>query len=99
MLTLQSIAGMITTIGILTRSGMEHFYRIFKDYENMNVDSYTRSDVNDPAVRGLDAFLPIAGSDGSRYATNQPGYINFLLNFRVSPFPLGSSTPCCYGSG
>lgn len=38
--TARSIAGLINTVGLLTRSGMAHFYRIFKDYENMNIEKY-----------------------------------------------------------
>lgn len=54
--TARSIAGLINTVGLLTRSGMAHFYRIFKDYENMNIEKY-----NNP-VPGLDIprkVLPI----------------------------------------
>ena len=38
--TARSIAGLIDTVGLLTRGGMAHFYRIFKDYENMNIKNY-----------------------------------------------------------
>jgi uncharacterized protein (DUF2235 family) len=38
--TARSIAGLIDTVGLLTRAGMAHFYRIFKDYENMNIVKY-----------------------------------------------------------
>ncbi len=54
--TARSIAGLIDTVGLLTRSGMAHFYRIFKDYENMNIVKYENP------VPGLDIpekFLPI----------------------------------------
>lgn len=54
--TARSIAGLINTVGLLTRSGMVHFYRIFKDYENMNIEKY------DNPVPGLDIpkkLLPI----------------------------------------
>lgn len=39
--TARSLAGLIEKIGLLTRSGMAHFYRIFKDYQNMNITDYT----------------------------------------------------------
>lgn len=56
--TARSIAGLIATVGLLTRSGMAHFYRIFKDYQNMNIpkDKYVNP------VPGLDIpekYLPI----------------------------------------
>jgi uncharacterized protein (DUF2235 family) len=38
--TARSIAGLIDTVGLLTRGGMAHFYKIFKDYENMNLENY-----------------------------------------------------------
>lgn len=55
--TARSIAGLIDTVGLLTRGGMAHFYRIFKDYENMNIVKYENP------VPGLDIpkkCLPIS---------------------------------------
>jgi uncharacterized protein (DUF2235 family) len=54
--TARSIAGLIDTVGLLTRGGMANFYRIFKDYENMNIKNY------DNPVPGLNIpkdLLPI----------------------------------------
>jgi hypothetical protein len=36
----RSVAGMIDNIGLLTRSGMDCFYPIFKDQENFRTPSY-----------------------------------------------------------
>jgi uncharacterized protein (DUF2235 family) len=63
--TARSIAGLINTVGLLTRSGMEHFYRIFKDYANMN------SKIYDKPVPGLNIprkVLPIC-DHGEDYLT------------------------------
>lgn len=38
--TVRSVASMIRDIGILTRSGMEYFYPIFKDQENFRNKGY-----------------------------------------------------------
>ncbi|KAI9810072.1 MAG: hypothetical protein M1827_006683 [Pycnora praestabilis] len=38
--TARSIAGLIGSIGLLTRNGMEDFYEIFKDYENNQNPKY-----------------------------------------------------------
>ena len=53
--TARSIAGMISTVGILTRSGMTHFYRIFTDYEHIGDSKYKKSPVRDPVTDVLDA--------------------------------------------
>jgi hypothetical protein len=39
--TVRSVAGMIDNIGLLTLTGMESFYPIFKDQENFSTPSYT----------------------------------------------------------
>ncbi|TVY85539.1 Uncharacterized protein LSUE1_G000058 [Lachnellula suecica] len=38
--TVRSVAGMIDNIGLLTRSGMDCFYPIFKDQENFRAEHY-----------------------------------------------------------
>lgn len=38
--TVRSVAGMIRDIGLLTRSGMDNFYPIFKDQENFRNRNY-----------------------------------------------------------
>ncbi|KAM0260270.1 hypothetical protein ACHAQJ_002834 [Trichoderma viride] len=38
--TARSVAGMVTSLGLLTREGLEYFYPIFKDMENWNNDKY-----------------------------------------------------------
>jgi Uncharacterized alpha/beta hydrolase domain (DUF2235) len=56
--TARSIAGLISTVGILTRSGMAHFYRIFLDYENMNEKNY-HNPVKDADTDILNTCLPL----------------------------------------
>lgn len=56
--TARSVVGFISTVGLLTRRGMEYFYEIFKDYENMNIEDYKNplshhSDLQEkPRLRG-----------------------------------------------
>jgi hypothetical protein len=38
--TARSVAAMINVMGLLTRSGMNEFYPIFKDFENFNNEHY-----------------------------------------------------------
>jgi uncharacterized protein (DUF2235 family) len=38
--TVRSVAGMIASLGLLTREGMEFFYNIFKDMQNWHNDDY-----------------------------------------------------------
>lgn len=38
--TARSIAGLIASIGLLTRKGMTYFYEIFKDWENQVTPGY-----------------------------------------------------------
>jgi hypothetical protein len=38
--TVRSVAGMIEEIGLLTRSGMDEFYPIFKDQQNFKTSDY-----------------------------------------------------------
>jgi uncharacterized protein (DUF2235 family) len=69
--TARSIAGLIDTVGLLTRGGMAHFYRIFKDYENMNIKNY-----NNP-VPGLDipkVLLPIS--------EHREAYLTWLRSYK-----------------
>ena len=57
--TARSIAGLISTVGILTRSGMTYFYRIFLDYENMNDKDY-KNPVSNIDTDMLNACLPLS---------------------------------------
>lgn len=38
--TARSVAGMVSTLGLLTREGVEHFYPIFKDMQHWMDDKY-----------------------------------------------------------
>lgn len=38
--TARSIAGLIASIGLLTKRGLPHFYEVFKDWENQDKSSY-----------------------------------------------------------
>ena len=41
--TARSTADMIASVGLLTPEGLDHFYTIFEDYENMGDKSYRPS--------------------------------------------------------
>ena len=59
--TARSIAGLIGSIGILTKAGLPEFYEIFKDYENSRNPNYrpaypdvpfpNKPNIRDPAYR------------------------------------------------
>jgi uncharacterized protein (DUF2235 family) len=69
--TARSVSGLINTVGLLTRGGMVHFYRIFKDYENMNIENYVNR------VPGLDIpkkYLPIS--------KHPEDYLSWLRTYR-----------------
>jgi len=38
--TARAVAGMVTTLGLLTRAGMEYYYPIFKDMQNWRTPDY-----------------------------------------------------------
>ncbi|KAI3555236.1 peptidoglycan binding domain-containing protein [Colletotrichum abscissum] len=48
--TARSVADMIATVGLLTPSGLDHFYAIFEDYENMGDSDRDPSLFLDPKV-------------------------------------------------
>ncbi|UQC75639.1 peptidoglycan binding domain-containing protein [Colletotrichum lupini] len=48
--TARSVADMIATVGLLTPSGLDHFYAIFEDYENMGESDRDPSLFLDPKV-------------------------------------------------
>lgn len=64
--TARSIAGLIASIGLLTQTGMSHFYDVFKDWENQIKPRYVpkfaapnKVGVNDPAyTRELERVGP-----------------------------------------
>ncbi len=58
--TARSIAGLVGTIGVLTKKGLADFYEIFKDYEN----------ARDPAYRPAQPDVPFPGKGNVR----DPGY-------------------------
>lgn len=53
--TARSIAGLISSIGLLTKRGLTHFYEIFKDWENQITPNYVSKfpDVPFPIDRPL----------------------------------------------
>jgi uncharacterized protein (DUF2235 family) len=81
--TARSISGLISTVGILTRSGMAHFYRIFKDYENMNEKNY-HNPVKDSETDMLNKYVPL--SDPAKRAD----YIRKLTEHKT---PAGEDDP------
>lgn len=38
--TARSIAGLIASVGLLTKKGLPHFYEVFKDWENQDKSGY-----------------------------------------------------------
>ncbi len=66
--TARSIAGLIASIGLLTKRGLVHFYDIFKDWENQIKPGYVtkfaspnKVGVNDPAyTKELERVCPTA---------------------------------------
>lgn len=80
--TARSLAGLIDTVGLLTRTGMAHFYRIFKDYENMNIPGWNKNPVEKDLHVPID-MLPIGEKDpktGERLKLAR--YREFLLNWK-----------------
>lgn len=51
--TARSVADMIASVGLLTPAGMEHFYAIFQDYEDIR---NTRRSVDDYLIPGLPKY-------------------------------------------
>lgn len=51
--TARSVADMIASVGLLTPAGMEHFYAIFQDYEEIR---NTRRNVSDYLIPGLPKY-------------------------------------------
>ncbi|KXH36573.1 peptidoglycan binding domain-containing protein [Colletotrichum nymphaeae SA-01] len=60
--TARSVADMIATVGLLTPTGLDHFYAIFEDYENMGDSDRDPSVFLDPEV------LPYNGEKGAARA-------------------------------
>ncbi|OHF00026.1 peptidoglycan binding domain-containing protein [Colletotrichum orchidophilum] len=60
--TARSVADMIATVGLLTPTGLDHFYAIFEDYENMGDSDRDLSLFLDPQV------LPYNGEKGAAKA-------------------------------
>jgi hypothetical protein len=88
--TARSVADMVASLGLLTPDGLDHFYAIFEDYENMG-EKHRRSD------RYIVPDLPeYDGEEGKKktlwesqrmhqYRTGlknvrQPGFQNFALS-------------------
>ncbi|KAI9775684.1 MAG: hypothetical protein M1839_000951 [Geoglossum umbratile] len=59
--TARSIAGFIGYVGLLTRKGMDHFYEIFKDYENAGLGSKWKSPFPDRPFKGKPSMCDKAG--------------------------------------
>jgi hypothetical protein len=79
--TARSIAGLIDTVGILSRMGMTHFYRIFKDYENMNVQDWNKNPAENDLHVPVD-LLPIGKRDPvTGELVNLEKYRDYLLNW------------------
>jgi hypothetical protein len=78
--TARSIAGLISTVGILTKSGMNHFYQIFIDYEKMNQGEYDnpRKELVFPP-----GCIPLGKKTEPGQRSNQENYVNFLRTYKV----------------
>lgn len=71
--TARSIAGLIGTIGLLTKKGLSSFYEIFKDYENSWDTSYKPQNVNVPYPNKCSILDP-------QYATEMEKVCQVSLN-------------------
>jgi hypothetical protein len=63
-------------MGILTKSGMTYFYRMFKDFEIMTISEkekkkYAKNPVDDLVTNGLNQYVPLTEK-------SLTGYINYL---------------------
>jgi uncharacterized protein (DUF2235 family) len=75
--TARSIVGFISTVGLLTKRGMDFFPEIFKDYENMNVSDFK----NPLAPTSLLKNKPsLFGKTAALRKTARDNYFEFLRN-------------------
>lgn len=77
--TARCIVGFISTVGLLTKRGMDYFPEIFKDYEHMNDKTF-----ENPLKALGDKKPRLDGAD----INSQKAYFKFLLN---QPEPLTSA--------
>jgi hypothetical protein len=75
--TARSVVGFISTVGLLTKRGMDHFYEVFKDYENMNVE-----DSPNVMKPGLAGKPKLRGGNNPDQKDSQEKYRQFLQNYK-----------------
>jgi Uncharacterized alpha/beta hydrolase domain (DUF2235) len=94
--TARSIAGFISSVGLLTNPGLEHFYRVFKDYEHMKPlkgEKPWKNPVHDIGLEIPDYLLPLGAHQKEYYEYLRDG--PKVSSIKISSFYGGARLTIC----